>query len=136
MDHLTLTQSTFDISTDSDPESSESSLPTLPESGHKFFQPSQANIDGKHLQAPTNDKKVFRIIVEGNIGCGKTTFLKIFAKNCASMTKKPLIVPEPIDLWRDVGGVNIFQLLADDPKRWSFAFQSYVQLTMIKVNSV
>ena len=82
------------------------------------------------------DKKDFRIIVEGNIGCGKTTFLSIFQKNSSSLSKKPLVVTEPIHRWRDVGGVNIFQLMVDDPKRWSFAFQSFVQLTMVQVCNV
>ena len=77
------------------------------------------------------------IIVEGNIGAGKTTFLQIFEQCCARASMPPpLVVPEPINLWRNVGGVNVFQLLADDPKRWSFAFQSYVQLTMHKVSSL
>lgn len=79
---------------------------------------------------------VLKIIVEGNIGSGKTTFLSIFAKNCSKLCHDSLIVPEPVDLWRDVGGVNIFQLLADDPNRWSFTFQSYVQLTMLKVSTI
>ena len=133
MDHLTQTfKSVSESSSDNDQDSGvESSLPSLSESGHKQFR--MLNSDCKYLKAPS-EKKVYRIIVEGNIGSGKTTFLKIFAKNCNSVLNKPLIVPEPINLWRDVGGVNIFQLLADNPKRWSFAFQSYVQLTMIKVN--
>ena len=85
------------------------------------------------LKSTSANKGVFKIIVEGNIGSGKTTFLNIFSKNCSNQLHKPLIVPEPIDLWRDVGGENVFQLLGDNPKRWSFAFQSYVQLTMMKV---
>ena len=91
------------------------------------------NVDCSYLKSPA-EKKVYRIIVEGNIGSGKTTFLKIFSKNCSSLQKKPMIEYEPVDLWRKVGGVNIFQLMADDPKRWSFTFQSYVQLTMVKVS--
>src|SRR5699024_10367783 len=84
--------------------------------------------------SPAGSRKVLRIIVEGNIGCGKTTFLSIFSRKSTSLLNKPLVVPEPIDLWRNVGGSNIFQRLADDPKRWSFTFQSYVQMTMLKVN--
>lgn len=79
--------------------------------------------------------KVLQVIVEGNIGSGKTTFLNIFA-NSSSITKiedRPFIVPEPIEAWRNVNGQNVFQLLAEDTKRWCFTFQSYVQLTMAKV---
>ena len=92
-----------------------------------------AHNQSKLLKSSPVNNGIFRIIVEGNIGSGKTTFLKIFAKNCSDQLDKPLIVPEPIDLWRDVGGENVFQLLGDDPQRWSFAFQSFVQLTMMRV---
>lgn len=123
--------SLFDSESDPDSAMDNSMLPALSESGHMHFVESMPT-DCKYLKAPPT-KKVYRIIVEGNIGSGKTTFLKIFNKSCTSERHKPLVVPEPIDLWRNVGGVNIFQLLADDPKRWSFTFQSYVQLTMLKV---
>ncbi|UXI22369.1 cubilin-like [Sarcoptes scabiei] len=89
------------------------------------------------IKKPSIDpKKVLKIIVEGNIGSGKTTFLSIFSKICSVKAGHHLVVPEPVDLWRNVGGVNIFQLLADDPKRWSFTFQSYVQLTMLKIHEM
>lgn len=39
---------------------------------------------------------------------------------------------EPIDKWRNVNGVNLFDLMYKDPKRYGFLFQSYVQLTMLK----
>src|SRR5699024_4896747 len=111
-------------------------FPTLSESGHKYFL-SRPGFDGTFLKPAPTSRKVYRIAVEGNIGSGKTTFLQIFARCCAAARlSSPLIVPEPIDLWRNVGGVNIFQLLADDPARWSFAFQSYVQLTMLKIHEL
>lgn len=115
------------------------SLPPLSEAGHLDFE---AKGQGQHqlLESLTdnNQKKAISsssIIVEGNIGAGKTTFLRTFAQVASAMDlPAPMIVPEPVNLWRNVGGVNAFQLLADDPKRWSFAFQSYVQLTMLKVS--
>lgn len=80
-----------------------------------------------------NLDKVLKIVVEGNIGSGKTTFLSFFDRYAKQMFQSPMVLPEPVDNWRDVDGVNIFQLLADDPIRWSFTFQSYVQFTMLLV---
>lgn len=80
--------------------------------------------------------KVFQVIVEGNIGSGKTTFLDIFSNSSGGNQpeRRPFIVPEPIEAWRNVNGQNVFQLLAEDTKRWCFTFQSYVLLTMAKVS--
>lgn len=80
-----------------------------------------------------NSDKVLKIAVEGNIGSGKTTFLSIFNQYAKKMSKNPMILPEPVDQWRNVKGVNILQLLTDDPIRWSFTFQLYVQFTMLQV---
>jgi len=44
----------------------------------------------------------FTICIEGNIGSGKTTFLNHF-QNFNNAT----ILQEPVDLWRDVAGVNL-----------------------------
>lgn len=112
------------------------SLPPLSEAGHLDFEAKQQQ--QQFLASLTDSKRgCSSIVVEGNIGAGKTTFLRTFAQVASARNlPAPLIVPEPITLWRNVGGVNAFQLLADDPKRWSFAFQSYVQLTMLKVRQM
>ncbi|CAG0890129.1 unnamed protein product [Darwinula stevensoni] len=68
----------------------------------------------------------FVVAVEGNIASGKTTFLKFF-KNLAHVD----VIEEPVKKWKDMDGHNMLGLLYEDPKRWSFAFQSYVQLTMV-----
>lgn len=47
--------------------------------------------------------KPFTVIVEGNIGAGKTTFLNHFMK----YEKLCSVVPEPVELWRDYRGVNL-----------------------------
>lgn len=44
----------------------------------------------------------FTICIEGNIGSGKTTFLNHF-QNLDNAT----ILQEPMDLWRNVAGVNL-----------------------------
>ncbi|VEN44783.1 unnamed protein product [Callosobruchus maculatus] len=71
----------------------------------------------------------FTVVVEGNIGSGKTTFLKHFSRydNVA-------IFAEPIDMWRDCNGYNLLEYMYGDAKKWSFTFQSYVQLTMLRIH--
>eukprot|EP00090_Calanus_glacialis_P025208 TRINITY_DN3929_c0_g1_i1.p1 TRINITY_DN3929_c0_g1~~TRINITY_DN3929_c0_g1_i1.p1 ORF type:complete len:244 (-),score=68.27 TRINITY_DN3929_c0_g1_i1:99-830(-) len=68
----------------------------------------------------------FTVLVEGNIGCGKTTFLEHFAQ-----FSQVEVLKEPVDRWRDVNGHNLLQLMYEDPARWAMPFQSYVQLTML-----
>lgn len=76
------------------------------------------------------------ICIEGNIGCGKTTLLDFFKKRYqATGDPDPGIFLEPVERWRNVDGENLFHYLYKDPARYSLAFQTYVQLTMIKLHS-
>ena len=43
-----------------------------------------------------------QVLVEGNIGVGKTTFLNFLQ----SKTSNVEVFPEPVNLWKDVGGYN------------------------------
>jgi len=72
--------------------------------------------------------KPFTVVVEGNIGCGKTTFLDHFSKH----SERVEVLTEPVERWRDVNGHNLLQLMYEDPSRWALPFQSYVQLTMLE----
>jgi len=72
-------------------------------------------------------RKPFTVIVEGNIGCGKTTFLEHFS----SFDKRVEVMTEPVDRWRNANGHNLLELMYKDPERWAMPFQSYVQLTML-----
>lgn len=42
------------------------------------------------------------------------------------------IYTEPVDAWRDLNGNNLLEYMYKDPSRYSFAFHSYVQLTMLE----
>ncbi len=42
------------------------------------------------------------------------------------------IYTEPVHLWRDLNGHNLLEHMYKDPQRYSFAFHSYVQLTMLE----
>jgi len=71
----------------------------------------------------------FTVLVEGNIGCGKTTLLEHFSK--FSDVK---VIAEPVAKWRNLNGHNLLDLMYKDPERWSMPFQSYVQQTMLEVH--
>lgn len=74
-----------------------------------------------------NDTRPFTVLVEGNIGCGKTTFINFFASHADIFT-------EPIKLWQNVGGFNLLNLQYEDPSRWAGLFQSYVMLNALKIH--
>lgn len=79
--------------------------------------------------------RIGTICVEGNIGCGKTTFLDFFRQRfLAAGEQDPGVFAEPVEKWRNVEGENLFQFLYKDPSRYSLAFQTYVQLTMMKLH--
>lgn len=48
------------------------------------------------------DGQPFTVLVEGNIGSGKTTYLNHFQK-----FDEVFLQAEPVEKWRNVGGVNI-----------------------------
>lgn len=68
-----------------------------------------------HLKKILKQKKT--IVIEGNIGCGKTTLINNL---------------EPIEKWSNFHGTNLLKLMYDNPTRWSSAFQSYALLTMLE----
>jgi len=76
------------------------------------------------------------ICIEGNIGCGKTTLLDFFRTVFQAGGEPDVsVLAEPVERWRNVEGENLFHYLYKDPTRYSLAFQTYVQLTMIKLHA-
>ena len=73
-------------------------------------------------------EKQYIIFVEGNIGSGKTTFLKRipkFLNNCQ-------IILEPLNIWQnltDSDGKNILEHFYSDMNTHSYAFQSFAFLS-------
>lgn len=66
------------------------------------------------------------IYIEGNIGCGKSTFLKILQNYLLVSNKSISFISEPVDEWQnqlDDDEQNILQKFYSDQKRWSFTFQ-------------
>ena len=73
----------------------------------------------------------FTIILEGNICSGKSSFGKQLVENIRT-NKLIRFIDEPVNEWADLYGNNLFKLFYENPKEWAFAFESYVQLTMLK----
>ncbi|CAG9584932.1 unnamed protein product [Danaus chrysippus] len=78
----------------------------------------------------TRPTRPFRVSIEGNIGSGKSTCIKYFDKY-PNIDKHA----EPIAEWRNVSGHNLLGLLYSDLNEWSFAFQHYVHLSRLKIQT-
>ncbi|XP_032596639.1 deoxynucleoside kinase isoform X2 [Drosophila grimshawi] len=73
----------------------------------------------------------YTVLIEGNIGSGKTTFLNYFQKYKNEVT----LITEPVEKWRNVNGVNLLDKMYKDPKKWAMPFQSYVTLTLLQAHT-
>eukprot|EP00092_Neocalanus_flemingeri_P030157 GFUD01032735.1.p1 GENE.GFUD01032735.1~~GFUD01032735.1.p1 ORF type:complete len:274 (-),score=79.28 GFUD01032735.1:265-1086(-) len=82
----------------------------------------------RQAQGTTSKERPFTIVVEGNVGSGKSTFLKI-------MEKLPGVkaFPEPVKKWQEVGTQNLLKDMYADPKRWTTTFQLYSSLTRTQI---
>lgn len=72
-------------------------------------------------------RKNFNVVVEGNIGSGKSTLLKYFENDTEIQ-----VFPEPVQKWCNFDGVNLLQLMYEDPANWLYPFQSYAMLTLMQ----
>jgi deoxyadenosine/deoxycytidine kinase len=64
--------------------------------------------------------------IEGNIGAGKSTFLKIVAQN---LPVQPIF--EPHTKWQSIGNENLLEKFYKDPRRWAYTFQTYAFVTRV-----
>lgn len=70
------------------------------------------------------------ISIEGNIGSGKSTILKIIRENFPELK----ILDEPLTEWQNVGekkDINLLGLYYQDPNRWGFTFQIYAFMSRL-----
>jgi deoxyadenosine/deoxycytidine kinase len=65
-------------------------------------------------------------VVEGNIGAGKSTFLKIIARYLNAQ-----VIYEPHQKWQNVQGENLLERFYTDTKRWAYTFQTYAFITRV-----
>lgn len=73
------------------------------------------------------------IYIEGNIGSGKSTFLKYLEENLPS--DKFTFIYEPVDLWqefKDEDGKNILDCFYQDSQKFAFPFQLNAFITRIQ----
>ena len=83
----------------------------------------------------TTEQKPVILSIEGNIGAGKTTFLKI-VKDSLELSFD--VIEEPVAEWKKLPGgngndqENLLQLFYEDPSRWGYAFQSYCYFTRLR----
>jgi deoxyadenosine/deoxycytidine kinase len=71
------------------------------------------------------------IAIEGNIGVGKSTFLRLMNK-VKGLEGNIVTMPEPVDKWQNVGGnseYNLLECFYKNPHRYSYTFQSYAFIT-------
>src|SRR5579859_35985 len=66
------------------------------------------------------------LILEGNVGAGKSTFLKILG---SYLDIKPIF--EPHQKWQDVQGENLLERFYNDTSRWAYTFQTYAFVTRV-----
>jgi len=67
------------------------------------------------------------VCTEGNVGSGKSSFLKRFHG-----MEEVEILPEPVEEWRDVSGFNLLKMMYEQSSKWLFQFQSYCTLTLLQ----
>ena len=76
----------------------------------------------------TNDKQR-KYLIDGNIGAGKTTLVKLLETSLNSQGIKTKAIFEPVDVWRNVGALQYFY---DDIVNHSYEFQTFTFITRIK----
>lgn len=72
------------------------------------------------------------IFVEGNIGTGKSTFLKMIEEHHGDCAQ---VIYEPVDVWtsfKDSEGKNILDFFYSDPKRYAYMFQNLAFISRIE----
>lgn len=119
----------------------------IPLSFEKEHEMNSKTID-KGLVLYKNNIKDKKIIfsIEGNIGVGKSTFIKLLkqklligteslVKQDKTFNKKIDFLDEPIDEWlniKDENNVNILDHFYKDKNRWGYTFQSITYTTRLQ----
>jgi len=68
-------------------------------------------------------------IVEGNIGAGKSTFLRLVAHHLPHIE----VIPEPVASWQQpINGESILANFFQDTPRWAFTFETLTMMCRVK----
>lgn len=73
------------------------------------------------------------LCVDGNIASGKSTFCNNLCDLLTKRGYKVVLYTEPIEKWKNVGGMNLLQLFYSDTKRWAFTFQINALLNIVDI---
>ena len=73
--------------------------------------------------------------VDGNIGSGKSTLIKLMKKKYKSLgDKKIVFLPEPVDIWesiKDKNGKNVIESYYGDQVKFAFPFQMMAYISRV-----
>ena len=73
--------------------------------------------------------------IEGNIGSGKSTLVKILTRTFKMLGNIPIIyLPEPVSIWEsitDKNGKNIIEKYYENQEKYAFSFQMMAYITRI-----
>ena len=73
--------------------------------------------------------------VDGNIGSGKSTLIKLLKKKYKSLgDKKVVFLPEPVDIWesiKDKNGKNVIESYYEDQVKFAFPFQMMAYISRV-----
>jgi deoxyadenosine/deoxycytidine kinase len=79
-----------------------------------------------------NSSIKYIISLEGNIGAGKSSFLKILKEH---LSDKAEFIDEPVDEWIQIknnNNQNLLEVFYQDKKRWAYTFQNIAYITRMK----
>ena len=79
-----------------------------------------------------NKKQPIIVSIDGNIGSGKSTFIKILKRILDD--QQVGFAAEPVDIWTgvvDKDGNNILKCFYEDKDRWSYTFQNFAYITRL-----
>ena len=71
------------------------------------------------------------ICVDSNIGGGKSTLLELLSKKEELKPYVELLF-EPVERWQDINGNNLLNLFYNDPKKYSYIFQTMTIITRME----
>jgi deoxyadenosine/deoxycytidine kinase len=81
-----------------------------------------------------NTKHKLVVVVDGEIGAGKTTLVKLLEREMVKRGLKVGVVLEPVNKWRETGILQAFYSEKDDSRRplVTYEFQTYTFVTRVK----
>lgn len=80
---------------------------------------------------------VYIFSIEGNIGSGKSTFVKMLNENILRINGKNMIfIQEPVDIWnsiKDDSGITILEKFYANQEKYAFSFQMMAYISRLHI---